>query len=61
MKPHQQGIHNPLLATDDKGQQRLDRLDMWGLGHVLGSPLLEGLYFSPLLLSEGLVPSLDIH
>ena len=24
MKPHQQGIHNPLLATDDKGQQRFD-------------------------------------
>ena len=40
MKPHQQGIHNPLLATDDKGQQRLDGpwCGNWGMCVGLSSP-----------------------
>ena len=61
MKPHQQGIHTPCLLQTTKANRGLMGLDVGTGACVLGSPLLEGLYFSPLLLSEGLVPSLDIH
>ena len=49
MKPHQQGIHDPLLVTDDKGQQRLDGpwCGNWGTGACVGLSSPWRLVFQP--------------